>query len=86
MNNARCGRADPISRQGGWQADMHRYDVDVDAVVWSGTFLGETPVRMSATTRDHGDQISQCACQLTNTISFWRGSAIWKAVVDDLVV
>ena len=26
---------------------MHRYDVDVDAVVWSGTFLGETPVEMS---------------------------------------
>ena len=43
----KCDRARPISRQGGWEADMHRYDVDVDAVVWSGTFLGETPVRMS---------------------------------------
>ena len=47
MNDAKCGRADPISRQGGWEADMHRYDVDVDAVVWNGTFLGETPVSMS---------------------------------------
>lgn len=47
MNSMWCGRADPISRQGGWEADMHRYDVDVDAVMWTGTFLGETPVRIS---------------------------------------
>ena len=65
---------------------MHRYDVDVDAVVWSGTFLGETPDRMSGPARDLEHHITQCASKFVNAIRFGAVLGSGRQSLTHLVV
>jgi hypothetical protein len=76
------GRADPISRQGGWEqtcigmtSTLTRRGVERH-VSW------RDPCQNEHCARDLEDQFTQCASYFANAVSIWRCSGLWQPVFD----
>ena len=82
IQNANCGRADHIRRQGGWEETcIVMTSTLTRRGVWSGTFLGETPVKTNYLPGmlkiSHPMRI-----EFREPISIWRGSGVGQALLD----
>lgn len=80
MGKMRCGRADPISRQGGWEQTCIAMTSTLTRRGVERHVSCRDPCQNERRARDLVDQFTQCASNFANAISFWRCSGIQQPV------